>query len=376
MRTLLVLSGVIIVTITGVVATPAAAAPPSCGAVITRSTTLTADLVCAGDGLVIGASRLTVDLGGHTLRGTSGTGGVGIRVDLQQDVKIINGSIEGFDTSVAVADSRRVTVRDMTISSRFAGVRFDRVERSYIRTSSVVGHIHPIVLVGSDDNQVTDTDAEGGADSHETIRLVDSHGNVIRGGSFRLAGGPNVLLIDSDGNRVEDTDASGSNVVGIELIRSDSNRIRRNLTQSESESVTVVDSTGNEINDNDGEDSSLVVVDSTDTRMTGNVAGGLIVRRSDGTTLTSNLLIDAHSPRADGLLVDALSTGTRLVANKAHGFTDDGIDVDAPGTYIWRNRADDNGDLGIEAVAGVVDGGLNRARGNGNPLQCTGVACT
>jgi hypothetical protein len=32
-------------------------------------------------------------------------------------------------------------------------------------------------------------------------------------------------------------------------------------------------------------------------------------------------------------------------------------------------------DLGIEAVAGVLDGGGNRALGNGNPLQCLKVVC-
>jgi hypothetical protein len=35
----------------------------------------------------------------------------------------------------------------------------------------------------------------------------------------------------------------------------------------------------------------------------------------------------------------------------------------------------DNGDLGIEAVLGVIDGGGNRAHANGNPLQCVGVIC-
>jgi hypothetical protein len=34
-----------------------------------------------------------------------------------------------------------------------------------------------------------------------------------------------------------------------------------------------------------------------------------------------------------------------------------------------------NADLGIEAL-GVTDGGGNRANGNGNPLECVGVACT
>jgi len=39
------------------------------------------------------------------------------------------------------------------------------------------------------------------------------------------------------------------------------------------------------------------------------------------------------------------------------------------------NVANNNGGFGIVAVPGVIDGGGNRAAGNGNPLQCTNVFC-
>ena len=51
------------------------------------------------------------------------------------------------------------------------------------------------------------------------------------------------------------------------------------------------------------------------------------------------------------------------------------IDVNAQDTSLMRNVANHNADLGIEEVTGVHDGGGNRADGNGNPLQCTGVSC-
>jgi large repetitive protein len=54
---------------------------------------------------------------------------------------------------------------------------------------------------------------------------------------------------------------------------------------------------------------------------------------------------------------------------------DDGIHVEDPGTFIADNRANHNFDFGIQAVAGVIDGGGNTAFGNGNPLQCLGVVC-
>jgi hypothetical protein len=78
----------------------------------------------------------------------------------------------------------------------------------------------------------------------------------------------------------------------------------------------------------------------------------------------------------DGLLVEAVATGTRLVDNLAIQNADDGFDVEAPGTLLKGNTADKNGDLGIEAVPGVVDGGANHATGNGNAAQCLNVDCS
>jgi hypothetical protein len=64
-----------------------------------------------------------------------------------------------------------------------------------------------------------------------------------------------------------------------------------------------------------------------------------------------------------------------LLRNLVAGAGDDGIDVDSPTTTLTGNRARRNGDLGIEAVFGVIDGGGNRASRNGNPLQCLNVTC-
>jgi hypothetical protein len=64
-----------------------------------------------------------------------------------------------------------------------------------------------------------------------------------------------------------------------------------------------------------------------------------------------------------------------LARNLAVHSGDDGIDVGAPGTTVTRNTANDNHDLGIAAAPGVTDGGGNRAAGNGNPAQCTNIAC-
>jgi hypothetical protein len=52
------------------------------------------------------------------------------------------------------------------------------------------------------------------------------------------------------------------------------------------------------------------------------------------------------------------------------------LTVSVNAATIARNTATENGDLGMEAVAGVTDGGGNKASSNGNAAQCTGVVCS
>jgi nitrous oxidase accessory protein NosD len=93
---------------------------------------------------------------------------------------------------------------------------------------------------------------------------------------------------------------------------------------------------------------------------------------SDRNVVANNV---ANSKLDSGILVNNNATATRLEHNAANGNGDDGIHVEAAGTTITRNIADDNVDLGIEAAPGVIDGGGNSASGNGNPAQCLHVLC-
>jgi hypothetical protein len=77
----------------------------------------------------------------------------------------------------------------------------------------------------------------------------------------------------------------------------------------------------------------------------------------------------------DGLFVLDIAENNLIEGNLVLASEDDGIDVDSPSTTLTGNHALNNGDLGIEAVFGVTDGAGNTAHGNGNPSQCTNVAC-
>ena len=107
----------------GPVAAPAATAgtpspTPVCGAMITASITLTANIgPCPGSGLVIGADNITVNLGGHSITGT-GTGDgtrAGVMIFGHQGVTVTNGSISNFDAGVAVNLGANNTISKLNI---------------------------------------------------------------------------------------------------------------------------------------------------------------------------------------------------------------------------------------------------------------------
>jgi parallel beta-helix repeat protein len=85
-----------------------------------------------------------------------------------------------------------------------------------------------------------------------------------------------------------------------------------------------------------------------------------------------NLVRDS---RKDGFRVTKKDRGSRFKGNVAKRSGDDGFDIKSRSTKLTSNRANRNADLGIEAVRGVNDGGGNIARHNGDPRQCTNIAC-
>jgi parallel beta-helix repeat protein len=224
----------------------------SCGDTITQDTALDNDLIdCPGNGIVIGANDITLDLNGHTIAGNGTTS----------------------------------------------------KEANLPPWSLVAG-----VLFGGSDASVTN--------------------GTIRG--FRVG-----VLSGSFHSRIQD-DRLVDNVEGIRVSEpGDTMTVSGNLiTETASFGIFVDDSSFNEI------------------------YGNRVLRADTG------ILV------ADG------SADNRLASNRVRRNVDDGIRVEEPyNTTLTGNRADFNGDFGIEAALGNIDGGGNRAKHNGNPLQCLNVVC-
>jgi parallel beta-helix repeat protein len=90
------------------------------------------------------------------------------------------------------------------------------------------------------------------------------------------------------------------------------------------------------------------------------------------TIIRRNMVRDSGK---DAFLVRSEDRHSRLVRNVAVGAGDDGFDIQSHTAKLTRNRARRNGHLGIAAVRGVIDGGGNKASGNGDLRQCTNIVC-
>jgi parallel beta-helix repeat protein len=213
------------------------------------------------------------------------------------------------------------------------------------------------VLDGSDGNVFEGVASTG---NRTGIALTASSANAIRLGTFSDNAATGVLLFGAsqsqvDGNRVERNAGQGIAIVE----GSADNRVGANRVEG-GEAGLIVDTS----------DRTLLALN----RVTG-AGDGITVAGSD-TTVTGNVVDRSVGgcENCGGWGIGVVSGERNVVkANVVSRSAGDGISV-ATG-WVGLNVALRNGALGIDAAPGVVDGGGNRASGNGNAAQCAGVTC-
>jgi hypothetical protein len=112
-----------------------------------------------------------------------------------------------------------------------------------------------------------------------------------------------------------------------------------------------------------------------DSRIVANGGYGIVLGgHSDRTTISGSYIARNGS---DGVYSDQSFirfTNNRFIENAGNGvFVLDSL---GDGYFFADNLALRNGQLGIAAPEGAVDGGGNKAAGNGDPLQCINIVCT
>lgn len=186
----------------------------SCGEVITRDTTLDADLHCpTGEAaLVVARSGITLDLNGHRISGGPDTAGVMLENAHQVTLRG-PGRFEGLRVGVEALRSERLTVSGLEFVDVGDGVRLHNSARSDVDGNRFIGIAGHAVAVLALPWSMT----EGGRHS--------IHHNDVRHSEY------GVLLVgdDSGGSRVTSNrfDAMGSFAIQQDR-RSDENLIEGN----------------------------------------------------------------------------------------------------------------------------------------------------
>jgi hypothetical protein len=348
------------------VAAPVAAveaATVTCAQVITTSITVDNDLTnCPGKGLVVGADNITIDFNGHTIDGDEtgvprDQGSNGIEVGPYDGVTVRNGRITDFNDGVRLSSQAGVGTGAVVVVNSFARnarsvtsgggniIAFNRGESGEdihaTGGTEVAYNVIPRIVVGGatrvEHNQTGHIFAEG--DRTYIANNVVSGGEPVTERISARAGSRMVV----EYNRVIGGD------IGIS-INGSANIARRNLVLGARQVGIQVWTDYNSVS------SDNVLLNNTVSR------GAL-----DGIVVWHRICDEF------GCFEPAVRTLLRH--NRTRYNAGDGIRVGAPQTTLVRNIARHNGDLGIEAVAGVTDGGENRAALNGNPAQCVGVVC-
>lgn len=341
------------------VAPPASAAPPqpACGDTLAVDTRLRADLTCtAGTGLRL-APGVTLDLRGHSLRGSGD--GVGLEVASAGSVVVRNGTVTGWATGLrtyAVEDGETgpLTVDRMRFDGNGDGVdvsaeaHFGGYAKPTTVTRSTLVRSTGAAVVAGWGTPVT-LDRTIVADNAAGVR-GDSGDAVVTGSRF-LRNQTAIVLYEGYVDVRESSFVE--NATGV-------------VSTGSHGSISIVGSRFS--GGGTAVDGRTAFVGVADSRFTG-TGTGVVVSSHGGT-------VEGSTFRANGAGIVGQGYG-RIVGNVLRD-NGDGIDVEAEpfagDLEVGGNDVRRSTGWGIH-VPGATDLGGNVARGNGNEPQCVGVVC-
>jgi parallel beta-helix repeat protein len=352
----------------------ALADPVACGDTITTDTTLDSDLTdCPNNGIVIGADDITLDLNGHVVDGNGEPFepcpegelcDVGVANDGHSGVRVINGSVTEFAVGVLIFAAHRNRVVSLSSSANaFFGFIVVESARSVVRNSFGNDNIPPegdgLGLFGSHRIRVVGNTFKRNALG---IHVDDSTNNLFRGNLIsRTQDGPG-MLVEADRNNIRGN-VCRRNGICILVARGSGNVVARNRVRGDDDGIAV----------EKGRRNRLIRNRIIETGRSGIYLGLAHPPIGGGSNVVRRNVVTGSG--GDAFRVTKKDDHSVLRQNIARGAGDDGFRVQSRTSKLTDNRAIANGDLGIRAVEGVIDGGGNIARRNGDPRQCVNISC-
>ncbi len=201
-------------------------APPPCGTV-TSNTNLSGD--CTGP-LVVGASGITVNLGGHAV--TCGPVpnpfdfSVGIEIFDQTNDHVTNGEVKNCDRGIRVENGGSHELSNLNVHNHgFSGIDVERSSNNDIRnTISSFNTQYGVLVSGSSNNKLNQLQIE--QNRFGILLGLGADNNVVTASSVLGTGSGIGIIIGASNNTVDLSTEVSQFDVGIEIAFSTGNTIR------------------------------------------------------------------------------------------------------------------------------------------------------
>ena len=208
----------------------------TCGQTVTTNAVLTQNLFCPfAEGVVVGASGITIDLKGFILRGNQFTGDYGIDDSGGFDqVTIKNGAVEDFQRGIYAASADQVALSNVVASGNaLQGILVEGASPSVKSSTASGNEADGIALIGDSPtivSAITSGNSGNGIDvqgDFASVKTSAASGNtfegiVVIGGSARVssftASGNDSVGIDVEGDSASVRSATASGNLGIGIL--------------------------------------------------------------------------------------------------------------------------------------------------------------
>ncbi|HEU0143904.1 MAG TPA: right-handed parallel beta-helix repeat-containing protein [Nitrososphaera sp.] len=301
----------------------------SCGQVVTQDVTLTSDLNCDnGDGLIVGAPGITINLNGYSITGPQGGGEA-------SPTTADPGSEDGGETSPTTADSGR----GGSITPVSATADSGSEDGGEANEEASSGEASPTTAdPGSEDSDVTPASTQSRSTDYDGSSgiLVANADNVAIQGLGEIAGfSRGVTFLGSSGGAVTDVQLV-NNEIGVVMASSEGTEVSRNTITNNG--IAVVS------------DSSNGGVTAFNQIVANLEQGILLLGSSDNVVAANNMYGNGES----GIYLDPMSQRNHVDYNTIFGHeTADLNNADGMPTNVNQNSFGDNNNCGTSLPGGL-----------------------
>ena len=172
---------------------------PACGQVVHGNVTLTANLDCTGDGLIVGGDNTTINLNGYAITGPGANSSkVGIAVPHSNNVVLHgSGAVRNFQAGILITGSEnteinRITFEKNKIAVFMTGSIGTTVEQNFLGPNAIGVASHSSVGAQIHANMMTGNDLAG-------VTLVNTDKSQVDANS--IGGSRNGIFLDAQSTK-------------------------------------------------------------------------------------------------------------------------------------------------------------------------------